>query len=413
MDLAPISTASEPHAPHKMCVLIVDDDAHALRTAVRCAERFGFEVRTATVAEEGLAAIRAQRPDVLLTDLHMPGMGGHNLVRVIRDEDPTLPIVVMSGVGEMDDVIELLRQRIADYVPKPFRPSELAQALRRATAEPAAQAGPGSAAAAHAGDDPLADFTLKGLDFGSAGTTLETVTRLMQQGSASGDRVVQWVSSSPVLTRHVLAMANTAFYRGQRSVTNLHEAAVRLGNRAIVSAAQTVAAKGLFVAQDPALQAVLDEAWRSAVLVARLTRELARYRRTGDPEDAYLAALMCPIGQVAMLRYLDQQSAPYSLDAARAAIGSRYPAATLQLLRGWGMPALCSAVAERHLQPGGSVTGPRPAWVVAHLVRISLWAVEEVGRELPVPLQSAPVEISFEAARLRPDDVLPFARQLL
>jgi CheY-like chemotaxis protein len=68
--------------------------------------------------EEALAFIRDQRPDIVVTDLLMPGMDGLELVRTLRKECPTLPVILMTGHGSEQVASEALRLGAASYVPK-------------------------------------------------------------------------------------------------------------------------------------------------------------------------------------------------------------------------------------------------------------------------------------------------------
>ncbi len=112
-----------------MRVLLVEDDA-VIREATQLAlERHGFAVTVAGDGLAGLAAFRAERPDVALLDLMLPGMNGVSLCRQIREEGPT-PVIMMSARADPIDVVLGLEAGADDYVTKPFDSTVLVARIR-------------------------------------------------------------------------------------------------------------------------------------------------------------------------------------------------------------------------------------------------------------------------------------------
>ncbi len=110
-------------------VLLVEDDA-VIREATQLAlERHGFEVSVAADGLTGLAGYRAERPDVALLDLMLPGMNGVSLCRQIREEGPT-PVIMMSARADPIDVVLGLEAGADDYVTKPFDSTVLVARIR-------------------------------------------------------------------------------------------------------------------------------------------------------------------------------------------------------------------------------------------------------------------------------------------
>jgi DNA-binding response OmpR family regulator len=110
-------------------VLLVEDDA-VIREATQLAlERHGFAVSVAGDGLAGLASYRAERPDVALLDLMLPGMNGVSLCRQIREEGPT-PVIMMSARADPIDVVLGLEAGADDYVTKPFDSTVLVARIR-------------------------------------------------------------------------------------------------------------------------------------------------------------------------------------------------------------------------------------------------------------------------------------------
>ncbi len=113
-------------------VLVVDDEENlrlVLRTLLR---RHGYEVETAASGEEGLALVDSFGPDVVLTDVRMPKMGGLDLLETLRAKGNDATVIVMSAYGNMDMAIEAMKAGAYDYVQKPFKPDEVVLTLRKA-----------------------------------------------------------------------------------------------------------------------------------------------------------------------------------------------------------------------------------------------------------------------------------------
>jgi two-component system, NtrC family, response regulator AtoC len=112
-------------------VLIVDDEASA-RTAV--AERLreeGYIVETAADGFKALPKLDELAPDVVVTELKMPGLSGLELMAKVRERDPEAVVIVMTAFGAVDTAVQAMKQGAADYLTKPVNPEELALVLKR------------------------------------------------------------------------------------------------------------------------------------------------------------------------------------------------------------------------------------------------------------------------------------------
>src|SRR2546429_9122719 len=110
-------------------VLVVDDDPVILQLLRVNFELEGYEVVTAADGEEGVQQVRAQQPDVVISDVMMPRYDGMHLVRALKDDPATagLPIILLSAKAQSDDVTKGLELGVDDYVTKPFDPLELVE----------------------------------------------------------------------------------------------------------------------------------------------------------------------------------------------------------------------------------------------------------------------------------------------
>jgi len=106
-------------------LLIIDDDTIVRQSVVAYLEDSGFEVHECADGPSGLVAFRDIEPDLVLTDLRMPGMDGLQVLREIHEESPDAPVIVISGAGVMGDVVEALRLGASDYMIKPIVDMEM------------------------------------------------------------------------------------------------------------------------------------------------------------------------------------------------------------------------------------------------------------------------------------------------
>lgn len=113
-------------------ILVVDDSLVDLRLASRLLEKNpDWVVSTARNGREGLAQVEAEIPDLIVTDLKMPEMNGLELVEVIRNEYPLVPVVLMTAAGSESIAVLALEKGAASYVPKNELASELVNTAER------------------------------------------------------------------------------------------------------------------------------------------------------------------------------------------------------------------------------------------------------------------------------------------
>jgi len=112
-------------------ILVVEDDA-ALREALTdTLELAGQRVVSAENGEAALALLGREKVDMVLSDVQMPGMDGHELLRRVKAVRPGIPFILMTAYGQIDRAVEAMRDGAADYLPKPFEPDRLMAVVAR------------------------------------------------------------------------------------------------------------------------------------------------------------------------------------------------------------------------------------------------------------------------------------------
>lgn len=110
-------------------ILVIDDESQITRVLRAALSAQGYDVRTANEAEEGLRVFRDWLPDLVITDLMMPGMSGVDVCRIIRSRGTT-PVLVLSVRDHERSKVEALDAGADDYVTKPFGIQELQARVR-------------------------------------------------------------------------------------------------------------------------------------------------------------------------------------------------------------------------------------------------------------------------------------------
>jgi len=114
-------------------ILCIDDEPELLQSMRKILSRRGYQVTTANTGEEALLWLKGDRqPDLVLTDLMMPGIGGLDVMRAVHRNAPGLPVVVITAFASVDTAVAAIKDGAFDYVPKPFGPDQLLVVVERA-----------------------------------------------------------------------------------------------------------------------------------------------------------------------------------------------------------------------------------------------------------------------------------------
>ena len=115
-------------------ILVVDDEADIRELVSGLLEDEGHAVRVAANSDEALAAIRARKPSLALLDIWMQGGGldGLELLDIIKELDPDLPVVMISGHGNIETAVSALKRGAYDFIEKPFKSDRLVVVIERA-----------------------------------------------------------------------------------------------------------------------------------------------------------------------------------------------------------------------------------------------------------------------------------------
>lgn len=112
-------------------ILIVEDDAAVRRSLAETLAEEGYDVSVAENAETGLSRLTQVEPDVVLSDVRMPGMDGVELLRLLKQRAPAIDVILMTAYDDMPTVVRAMREGAFEFLVKPLKAAELRSVLAR------------------------------------------------------------------------------------------------------------------------------------------------------------------------------------------------------------------------------------------------------------------------------------------
>jgi two-component system sensor histidine kinase/response regulator len=105
-------------------ILIIDDEEVVLDSCTRILKNGPYKIATATDGRRGLSLVEEFQPDLIYVDLKMPGLSGIEVIDKIRDSDPSIVVIVITGYATVSSAVEAMKNGAYDFLPKPFTPDE-------------------------------------------------------------------------------------------------------------------------------------------------------------------------------------------------------------------------------------------------------------------------------------------------
>lgn len=127
----------EEHMAEKKKILLIDDDPDFVEAVKVIVENGGYDVKVAYDGEEGLEAVAAEKPDLIVLDVMMPVMNGHEACAKLKADPKTakIPIILLTAVADRVTTStythrDMLESEAEDYMPKPVEPKELLNLIK-------------------------------------------------------------------------------------------------------------------------------------------------------------------------------------------------------------------------------------------------------------------------------------------
>jgi len=129
-------------------ILVIDDDPAFVGLLTQFLAEDGYETVSALNGGDGLMLFELEHPDLILLDLRMPGIGGHDVLRRVLMMRPDMPVIIVSGLGDAEGARQMLRRGAIDYLPKPVDLEVLGRSIAAALGRPREARGRSSSAEA-------------------------------------------------------------------------------------------------------------------------------------------------------------------------------------------------------------------------------------------------------------------------
>lgn len=114
---------------------VIDDESSVCWAIEKLGTKLGHEVRVASTAEQGLAQLEQQQPDLMFLDVRLPGMSGLEALPQVKQLSPRTPVVLITAFGDLEVAVEAVRQGTFDYLVKPFSVEDIQAVIARALAQ--------------------------------------------------------------------------------------------------------------------------------------------------------------------------------------------------------------------------------------------------------------------------------------
>ncbi|MCD6079605.1 MAG: putative response regulator, NtrC [Ramlibacter sp.] len=121
-------------APSASRLLVVDDDADMLRLLSMRLQAAGYRVATAASAESALAQLELERPQLMISDVRLPGLDGLALFDEVHRRHPSMPVILLTAHGTIPDAVEATRRGVFTYLTKPYDGKDLLERIAQALA---------------------------------------------------------------------------------------------------------------------------------------------------------------------------------------------------------------------------------------------------------------------------------------
>jgi HD-like signal output (HDOD) protein/CheY-like chemotaxis protein len=364
-------------------VLIVDDEARLVEALAKAAQAFGYEPLRAEGVPQALEVLGALSVDIILLDLSLKGHSGLTLLAGLDKAGLEVPTIMLSGTGAKKDVVAALRLGAVDWLDKPVSRPELKDAIERALArvsrrrkrrrrsqvgETAEHTQPQTAeeqaeeerkVAVRAAIAALVTQVEEGtLSLPSLDPVAQELRELFHSPDPGVAAVLELVERDPATSASILKVANSSRYQGGQTITTLRSACVRLGNRRVLTIAQEVMARDLFMAGSGTFGEIADAMWANTRVSSEGARRLAEIQGVVDPDEAHLSALFHNLGELVLLRAFRElvglkKPTVSELRMFREEVDEHHEEVGGRLLGEWGFAADFAKVASAHHVPAG------------------------------------------------------------
>ena len=374
-------------------ILVVDDDPQVLYVLQRSLARLGYEVLQAMDGVTGYELAVKHQPKVIVSDIRMPGIDGHTLLRRLTAQKVDAAVIITSGHGTMDDVVDALRNDAVDYLRKPWTVSELVASVARAIDICDRRRATRRAQEQTQGEAPLdptpadqnrlqniVERLRKGeIPIPACPTVVRELKRILPQPGVEMNAIMTLIERDPGVVAHLLRMSNSPQYFRPGQSQDLRAVVGRVGLRQLQSLIDKIAEHHFYEVKSPDVQAVQLKIWRHAVARALSMRALAEMvGRPLDPDFAYVVGILLDVGASFLLWVVTENSATaLNVEECLAFIDQNHEELGAAVLTAFNVEVQLSLLVKGH--HGGSPPAPPTPYFA--LIVLGKMLAEQLTRE--------------------------------
>jgi HD-like signal output (HDOD) protein len=335
----------------KLRILIAEDDfaiALALKTILK--NNFNCELTVTSNGDEAWEKIQSASFDLILSDWNMPYKTGCELLADVRNNDSTktVPFFMLTARADKNSVIDAVKGGVDGYIHKPFDRADLIMKISEALQKnsPAEQSDQKEIVTQIIAKLKNNDFALPALS-----DVAEKLTRMAENNTASADEIAELFKNDPIITARLVAISNTASYRGVRNCSSLEEAITRIGIKDTINYIWFFCNKGLFESKNKNFNDILLKLRDHSLATAECARLVAKHLQQKNTNDYFYMGLMHDIGVVLVLEILKEISKHNPIndvEEINKVLQTLHHQFGTALLKRWNMSEILQTIAKCH-----------------------------------------------------------------
>ncbi|KPJ91123.1 MAG: hypothetical protein AMJ53_12310 [Gammaproteobacteria bacterium SG8_11] len=335
----------------KVKILIAEDDfaiALALKTILK--NNFNCELTVTSNGDEAWEKIQADTFDLILSDWNMPFKTGRELLTDVRNNDNTkaTPFFMLTARADKNSVMDAVKSGINGYIHKPFDRADLIKKISDALKKDDPAEKPEKRQII---DELVTKLKCNEFALPALSDVAEKLTRMAENNSASATEIAEMFKHDPVITARLVALSNSAGYRGVRNCSSLDDAITRIGIKDTINYIWLFCNKGLFESKNTNFANILLKLRDHSLATAECARLIAKHLKQKNTNDYFYMGLMHDIGVVLVLEILKELSshAPTAdADEINKVLQALHHQFGTALLKRWNMPETLQSITQYH-----------------------------------------------------------------
>ncbi|WP_455210880.1 HDOD domain-containing protein [Kaarinaea lacus] len=336
----------------KAQILIAEDDfaiSLALKTILK--NNFHCDLTVTSNGEEAWDKIQSTSFDLILSDWNMPFKTGCELLAEVRNNDSTksIPFFMLTARADKNSVLDAVKTGVDGYIHKPFDRADLIRKISEALNKNDQQIE--KPKKRQIVDEIIAKLKSNDFALPALSDVAEKLTRMAENNSASAVDIAELFKNDPVITARLVALSNTAGYRGVRNCSSLDEAITRIGIKDTINYIWLFCNKGLFESKNKNFSDILLNLRDHSLATAECARLIAKHLKQKNTNDYFYMGLLHDIGVVLVLEIIKEISNHTPITDANEinqVLQSLHCQFGTALLKRWNMPVMLQNITQCH-----------------------------------------------------------------